>query len=44
MPAFGAALAYCEQIERPEMTHLVLITDLFEGGDAASMLARISSA
>jgi Mg-chelatase subunit ChlD len=37
----NAALAYCEkQIEVPSKTHLVLITDLYEGGDANSMLAR----
>jgi len=35
------ALAHCEkQIENPTKTHLVLITDLYEGGDAKSMLAR----
>jgi len=40
----NAALAYCEQkIEQPSRTHLVLITDLFEGGDAQSMLARVAS-
>lgn len=37
----NSALAYCEkQIENPAKTHLVLITDLYEGGDAKSMLAR----
>jgi Mg-chelatase subunit ChlD len=37
----NAALAYCEgRIERPSKTHLVLISDLFEGGNAAAMLAR----
>jgi Mg-chelatase subunit ChlD len=37
----NSALAYCEkQIENPAKTHLVLITDLHEGGDANSMLAR----
>jgi len=37
----NSALAYCEkQIENPAKTHLVLITDLSEGGDAKSMLAR----
>jgi Mg-chelatase subunit ChlD len=37
----NAALAYCEaKIERPAKTHLVLISDLFEGGNAAAMLAR----
>lgn len=37
----NSAPAYCEkQIENPTKTHLVLITDLYEGGDAKSMLAR----
>jgi Mg-chelatase subunit ChlD len=40
----NSALAYCEQkIEHPAKTHLVLITDLFEGGDAKSMLARVAA-
>lgn len=40
----NAALAYCEQhIEHPSRTHLILISDLFEGGDAESMLARVAS-
>jgi len=40
----NAALAYCEkQIETPAKTHLILITDLFEGGDAKSMLARAAA-
>src|SRR5262245_5053405 len=40
----NSALAYCEkQIENPTKTHLVLLTDLFEGGDAKSMLARCSA-
>jgi Mg-chelatase subunit ChlD len=35
------ALAYCQQIiTRPAQTILVLITDLYEGGDAQQMLAR----
>lgn len=35
------ALGYCEKlIERPAKTHLVLITDLYEGGDAEQLLAR----
>jgi len=39
-----AALAYCEQhIEHPAKTHLILISDLYEGGDAEAMLARIST-
>ena len=38
------AIAYCERyIEEPQKTHLVLISDLFEGGDAAAMLARVQS-
>lgn len=40
----NAALAYCEtKIEHPAKTHLVLITDLFEGGDAPAMLARVAA-
>jgi Mg-chelatase subunit ChlD len=40
----NSALAYCEtKITQPAKTHLVLISDLFEGGDAASMLARAAS-
>jgi len=40
----NAALQYCErQIEHPAKTHLVLITDLYEGGDAQSMLARVAA-
>jgi len=40
----NSALAYCEnQIENATKTHLVLITDLYEGGDAASMLARAAA-
>ena len=40
----NAALAYCEQkIEQPAQTHLVLVTELYEGGDAQSMLARIAA-
>lgn len=35
------ALAYCQQIiSRPAQTILVLITDLYEGGNAQEMLAR----
>lgn len=38
------ALAYCQtKIEQPSKTHLVLITDLYEGGNAESMLARIAA-
>jgi hypothetical protein len=40
----NAALAYCEtKIAQPVRTHLVLISDLFEGGDAAAMLARAAA-
>jgi len=40
----NAALAYCEQkIEHPTKTHLVLVTDLFEGGNAKAMLARVAA-
>lgn len=36
------ALAYCEtKIERPAKTHLILITDLYEGGDADALLVRV---
>ncbi len=35
------ALAYCEQlVTRPQGTVLVLITDLYEGGDAEQMIMR----
>ena len=35
------ALAYCERyVEEPHKTQLVLISDLFEGGNAERMLAR----
>jgi VWA domain containing CoxE-like protein len=40
----NSAIAYCErQIEVPGKTHLVLISDLFEGGNAIEMLARIGT-
>jgi Mg-chelatase subunit ChlD len=40
----NAALAYCEdRIEQPGKTHLVLISDLFEGGNAKDMLARVAT-
>jgi len=40
----NAALAYCEdQIEQPAKTHLVLISDLYEGGNAKDMLARVAA-
>ncbi len=38
------ALAYCEGlIRQPSQTHLILITDLCEGGDAKQLLARAAS-
>ncbi len=38
------ALSYCQGIvERPEKTVMVLITDLYEGGDRLGMLRRIAS-
>lgn len=38
------ALAYCEQrIERPQKTHLVLISDLYEGGNGKELLARAAT-
>jgi Mg-chelatase subunit ChlD len=40
----NAALAYCERhIEHPTKTHLILISDLYEGGNAESMLARVAA-
>ncbi|MEM7643141.1 MAG: VWA domain-containing protein [Pseudomonadota bacterium] len=37
------AVAYCEdRIERPGKAHLVLITDLYEGGNAAELVARVA--
>ena len=40
----NAALAYCQGlVQRPAKTHLVLITDLFEGGNAAEMLGRAAA-
>jgi Mg-chelatase subunit ChlD len=36
------AVAYCAgKIERPSKAHFVLITDLYEGGNAVEMLARL---
>lgn len=38
------AVAYCEnKIERPAKTHLILITDLYEGGDAKALTARVAN-
>lgn len=37
------AVAYCEdKIERPAKAHLILITDLYEGGNAEEMVARLA--
>jgi len=37
------AVAYCQnRIERPAKSHLVLITDLFEGGNAEELVGRIA--
>ena len=37
------AVAYCEdRIERPAKAHLVLITDLYEGGDAEALVDRLA--
>ncbi|MDR1189731.1 MAG: VWA domain-containing protein [Bifidobacteriaceae bacterium] len=38
------AVAYCaDLIERPAKAHLVLLTDLYEGGDADSLLLRLAA-
>lgn len=38
------AVAYCAQkIEKPSKTHLILITDLYEGGNKESLKTRIST-
>jgi hypothetical protein len=37
------AVAYCEdRIERPAKAHLILITDLYEGGDADALIDRLA--
>ena len=37
------AVAYCEdRIERPSKAHLILITDLYEGGDADALVDRLA--
>ncbi|KQM85058.1 hypothetical protein ASE67_15390 [Sphingomonas sp. Leaf23] len=37
------AVAYCEdRIERPGKAHLILITDLYEGGDARALVDRLA--
>jgi len=38
------AVAYCEgKIERPGKTHLILITDLYEGGNAGELRQRVAN-
>ena len=40
----NAALAYCEGlVAQPAKTNLILISDLYEGGNAGEMLARAAS-
>jgi hypothetical protein len=40
----NAALSYCEGlISQPAKTHLVLISDLYEGGNAQQLLARAAA-
>ena len=37
------AVAYCEErIERPTKAHLILITDLYEGGNAEALVDRLA--
>jgi VWA domain containing CoxE-like protein len=37
------AIAYCaDRIERPSKTHLVLISDMYEGGDATDLVSRVA--
>lgn len=37
------AVAYCaERIERPAKSHLILVTDLYEGGNAEELVARLA--
>jgi uncharacterized protein with von Willebrand factor type A (vWA) domain len=38
------AIAYCEKkIERPQKTTLVLISDLYEGGNAKELISRVAN-
>lgn len=38
------AVAYCaDRIERPTKSHLVLITDLYEGGNGQELLRRLAA-
>ena len=40
----NSALAYCQNlVAQPAKTHLILITDLFEGGNAPEMLERAAA-
>lgn len=37
------AIAYCaDRIERPSKTHLVLVSDMYEGGDAQDLMSRVA--
>jgi Mg-chelatase subunit ChlD len=37
------AVAYCaDRIERPSKSHLILVTDLYEGGNAEELVARLA--
>ena len=39
------AVAYCmDKVERPTKAHLVLVTDLYEGGDQRQLVARLAEA
>jgi len=39
-----AAVAYCaDRIERPAQAHMILITDLYEGGNADSLVDRLAA-
>jgi Mg-chelatase subunit ChlD len=39
----NSAIAYCaNRIERPSKTHLVLISDMYEGGDANDLVSRVA--
>ncbi|STZ03033.1 vWA domain-containing protein [Moraxella equi] len=38
------AVAYCaDKIERPAQTHLILITDLYEGGNEKELIGRVAN-
>lgn len=38
------AVAYCaERIEKPTKSHFILITDLYEGGDATDLMRRVAA-